>query len=105
MTERKRGSEQIVSFSFLCPKGREKEVIEIFKKESFGSLNPVIREGVRSFFDPQTGEITSISGSEIQGVTDERRVGELRDILVEEGIAGYSRETQIIVQPLLDEDF
>lgn len=104
MSERNEKSKAFTIFSFICPKGREEEVKELFNKSEQVSLSPDFQEGTRLYADPNTGITAAVEGIEIHGVTDIANAPKITKHLSERGIAGYSETTQVIFHPMDDSD-
>lgn len=104
MVERNEGKEEIFTynFSFICPYGREEEVIELFNEKPLGTLSSEVQHSVRHFIDPDTFEVTELTGYEVSGITDIFRKKEVITELAALRIAGYSRPTQIMFHPTKD---
>ena len=104
MIEREENPNTPLTFSFICPKGREGEVIELFEGSNLGRLNSEFGEGERKWVNPGTGEITVVSGYEFEGFTTAGSIIRIIHSLSERKIAAYSRETQVIFNPLTNFD-
>ncbi len=102
MTKKLHNILKYLSFSFICPKGKENEVIELFKDKQLGLLNTNFEKDVRHWINQETGKITSVSGFKISGLTDTEGVVKITKVLSERKIASYSRETQILFKPIID---
>lgn len=82
-------------YSFLCPRGRIKEVRELAEKDqAFGSLSVNTKESVRFSIGPDAE--STIRGNEVTGVCLVRDIDHIVEALADRHIAGYSRLTQIL---------
>ena len=104
MIEREVNPDTPLVFSFICPKGREEEVIELFEGSDLGTLNGEFTEGKRRLVNSETGEILEVSGYQFDGFTTAGSIDRIIHSLSERKIAAYSRETQVIFNPLSNTD-
>ena len=92
----------IFSFSFICPKGKEGEAIELFREKKLGLLSPDYYEYTRNWVDRDSGKITEVKGYNFSGVTDLDGMVKIIKEFSKRKIASYSRETQVLFKPLTD---
>lgn len=104
MKERETNPNTPLLFSFICPKGREGEVMGLFEESNLGVLNSEFTEGKRNWINPDTWKITVVSGYEFSGFTTSGSIKRIITSLSERKIAAYSRETQVIFNPLTNFD-
>ena len=104
MIEKEINPNALFTFSFICPKGRESEVIETFLKSNLGLITGSVTNKENNWLDTGTGTFTTISGTRFDGITTNEGVKNIVNSLSEKKIAAYSRQTQVFFKPYIGKD-
>lgn len=91
-----------LTFSFICPEGRESEVYELFSRANLGKLETCAPKSQRISVDHDTGHVKVIEGTRFDGVTTISSITEIMKALGEKEIAAFSRETKLLFRPIID---
>lgn len=102
MTEREVNFNTSSIFSFICPEGREAEVLEIFSESDFGKLKSFAPNSERIIFDPETAKPIEVKGTRFDGITTIGCITNIMVVLSGKKIAAYSRETKLLFKPILE---
>lgn len=96
MSEKEPRKEEIINFHFICPEGREEEARELLGQTRGVSLAPDPSPETSVLVDPDTLGVTQNKGIGMIGTAPENVFMDVLQILSRAGIAGYSRETQVV---------
>lgn len=84
----------VLSFDFFCPEGRVEEAHEHLSQLEGVEISPRVEPGILDVFS-QEGLATRQYGTQIKGLCPIEHRRTVVDILAENGIAGFSRDTKV----------
>lgn len=90
---------ELTFFQFVCPPDRADEVKALFKERQLGSVCPELQEETRILVSLETEEDIYVSGLRVDVIGRRDKKDEILHELSSRGIAGFSRETQILRSP------